>query len=133
MTGPLQKKRALVSVGDRIPPVREKTRTTADARSKKGRFCKRLPKQFRRDGFNYRLLAREGHGAIYEQSWHGCPDSAPCYEVIRIRQRAAFCIGDRYVEPAEVYPNSEAWGANGFTLTDKDTAFAKLRALGSGS
>jgi hypothetical protein len=34
------------------------------------------------------------------------------------------------VEPAEVYPNSEAWGVDGFTLTDKEAAFAKLSELG---
>jgi hypothetical protein len=88
-----------------------------------------LRKEFRRNGFNYRQIAREGHGAIYEQTWHGCRDPAPCYEIIRIRQRVAFRIGDRFVEPAEVYPKSEAWGTDAFTLTNKDAAFAKLREL----
>ena len=32
-------------------------------------------------------------------------------------------IGGRFIEPAEVYPNSEAWGVDGFTLTDKDATF----------
>jgi hypothetical protein len=41
----------------------------------------------------------------------------------------AFQIEGRFVEPAEVYPNPEAWGFDGFTLTDKDVAFAKLREL----
>jgi len=108
-----------------------KTSTTAEAGSRKSHY-RPLPKQFWRDGFNYQLLAREGDGAIYKQTWHDCPDRAPCYEVIRIRQRAAFCIGDRFVEPAEVYPNSKAWGTDAFTLTDQDTAFAKLRLLRSG-
>ena len=51
------------------------------------------------------------------------------YEVIFIRRREGFQIGARFVEPAEVSPNSEAWGMDGFTLTDKDIAFAKLREL----
>jgi len=49
--------------------------------------------------------------------------------VIRIRRRDGFQINGRFVEPAEVYPNSEAWGIDGFTLTNEDAAFAKLRDL----
>ena len=90
---------------------------------------KPLPTQFRRDGFDYRQIAREGNGAIYEQRWTGCAEPSVCYEVIRIRRREGFQIGGRFVEPAEVYPNSEAWGVDGFTLRDKDAAFAKLREL----
>ena len=30
---------------------------------------------------------------------------------------------------AEVYPNSEAWGMDGFTVTDNEAAFAKLREI----
>jgi hypothetical protein len=29
------------------------------------------------------------------------------------------------IEPAEVYPNSEAWGTNGFTFSDKGSSFRK--------
>jgi hypothetical protein len=106
-----------------------KTRATAEAWSKKGHSCKPLPVQFRRGGFEYRQIAREGNAAIYEQTWSGCAEPSVCYEVIRIRRRGGFQIGDRFVEPAEVYPSSGVWGVDGFTLTDKDAAFAKLREL----
>src|SRR5947209_2511384 len=106
-----------------------KTRAAAQAWSKKGRCYKPLPTRFRRDGFEYRQIAREGNAAIYEQTWSGCAEPSVCYEVIRIRRRGGFQIGGRFVEPAEVYPNSGAWGVDGFTLTDKDAAFAKLREL----
>jgi hypothetical protein len=105
------------------------TRATAEGGGKKGGFYKPLPIQFRRDGFNYRQIAREGDAAIYEQRWTGCMEPSGCYEVIRIRCRERFQIGDKSVEPSEVYPNSEAWGGDGFTFTDKDTAFKKLRTL----
>jgi hypothetical protein len=105
-----------------------KTRVTAQAGSKKCHY-RPLPKQFRRDGFTFRQIAREGDAAVYEQSWNGCPDPSVCYEVIRIRRRDGFQIGRRFIEPAEVYPNSEAWGTDGFTVTDKETAFAKLREM----
>jgi hypothetical protein len=88
-----------------------------------------LPKEFRHDGFTYRQTAREGNAAIYEQTWNGCLDPSVSYEVIRIRRRDGFQINGRFVEPAEVYPNSEAWGIDGFTLTNEDAAFAKLRDL----
>ena len=106
-----------------------KTRATAQAGSGKRHFYKPLPKEFRRDGFEYRQIAREGDGAIYEQRWTGCAEPSVCYEIIRVKRREGFEIGGRWIPPAEVYPNSEAWGVDGFTLTDKDAAFAKLREI----
>ena len=106
-----------------------KTCATAEAWGKKRHSCKPLPIRFRRDGFNYRQIARQGDAAIYEQSWSGCPNPSVCYEVVRIRRREGFQIGGRFVEPAEIYPKSEALGVDGFTLTDKDAAFAKLREI----
>jgi hypothetical protein len=74
-------------------------------------------------------ITREGNAAIYEQTFTGCSNPSVCYEVVRIRRREGFHIGARFVEPAEVYPNSEAWGLDGFTVTDRDAAFARLREL----
>jgi hypothetical protein len=106
-----------------------KTRATAEGGSKKRHFYKALPTRFRRDGFDYRQIAREGDAAIYEQRWSGCAEPSVCYEVIRIRQRDGFQINGRFVEPAEIYPKADAWGVDAFTLTDKDAAFAKLREV----
>jgi hypothetical protein len=127
---PSAKKRVLSLGGLSTPSSNPKTPATTEAWSKKGRFYKPLPKEFRRDGFSYRQIAREGNAAIYEQRWTGCAEASVCYEVIRIRRREGFEIGGRWVPPAEVYPNSEAWGVDGFTLTDKESAFRKLRELG---
>ena len=106
-----------------------KTRATAEAWGKKCHSCKPLPTRFRRDGFNYQQIARQGDVAIYKQSWSGCSNPSVCYEVVRIRRRDGFQIGGRFVAPAEIYPSSGAWGVDGFTLTDKDAAFAKLREV----
>jgi hypothetical protein len=108
-----------------------KTSATAEAWGKERHFYKPLPTQFRRDRFEYRQIARERDAAIYEQRWDGCADASVCYEVIRIRRREGFQIGARLIEAAEVYPNSEAWGVDGFTVQDKETAFRKLRQIGS--
>ena len=106
-----------------------KTRARAEARSKKRHSYKPLPVEFRAGGFKYRQIAREGDAAIYEQTWSGCANPSVSYEVIRIRRREAFQINGRLVEPAEVYPNSDAWGVDGFTFADKDAAFAKFREV----
>jgi hypothetical protein len=106
-----------------------KTRSRAEGGGKKGHSYKPLPVEFRAVGFNYRRIAREGDAAIYEQTWSRCSNPSICYEVIRIRRREAFQIDGRIVEPAEVYPGSDAWGVDGFTFTDKDAAFAKLREV----
>jgi hypothetical protein len=88
-----------------------------------------LPKEFRRDGFTYRQIACEGNAAIYEQTWSGCRNPSICYEVIRIRKREGFQIAGRFVEPAEIYPKSEAWGVDGWTMQDNEAAFRKLREV----
>lgn len=118
-------KRAVVSVRDSTPSATAKTRAAVEAGDKEGQFYKPLPKEFRRDGFSYRQIAREKDAAVYEQTWNGSSDPGIAYEVIRIRRREGFEIADRFVAPAEVYPNSEAWGADGFTFTDKEAGIRK--------
>ena len=108
-------------------PPTQKTRAAAEAGTEKGRFYKPLLKEFRHGGFTYRQIARDADAAIYEQRWTGCAEPSVCYEVIRIRRREGFQIGGRFVEAAELYPRSEAWGTDGFTLTHRDAALAKLR------
>ena len=108
-----------------------KTRARTEAGGKKRHSYRPLAGKFSRDGFDYRQIVCEGNAAIYEQTWNGCSSPNVCYEVIRIRCRQGFVIGGRFVEPAELYPHSDAWGVDGFTLTDKDAAFAKLREVTS--
>ena len=118
--------RASVPFGRSMSGPGRKTSATAEGGSKKARFYKPLPKEFRRDGFNYRQIAREGDAAIYEQRWTGCAEPSVCYEVIRIRRRDGFQISEKVIEPYEVYPNSDAWGVDGFTFADCNKAWAKF-------
>lgn len=129
MIGPAKNKRGSAFARDSGAVSTRKTPATAEAWSQKRQSYKPLPTRFRRGGFHYRQIAREGNAAIYEQTWSGCPNPSISYEVIRIRKREAFQIGGRSVGPAGVYPKSEAWGVDGFTLIDRDAAFAKLREL----
>jgi hypothetical protein len=59
--------------------------------------------------------------AIYEQKWRTSDNAA--YELVRIRPGSGLLAG------RELYPSSERCGTDGFTLTDKDTAFKKLRQM----
>jgi hypothetical protein len=119
--------------GDNSPlsilPRAIKTRARDEAGSKKQPSYRPLPIAFNRNGFNYRQITREGNAAIYQQIWSGCSSPSVCYELVRIRRRDGFQINGRFVEPAEVYPRSDAWGVDGFTVTDKDAAFTKLREV----
>src|SRR5262249_42915286 len=126
---PRQERRARVNppVLSSVAPL--KTRSRAEAGTRKSHAYRPLPKEFRGDGFTYRQIAREGGAAIYEQTWNGCSNPNVAYEVVRVRRRAGFWIGDRLVEASEVYPKSEDWGADGWTLTDKRRAFVKFREL----
>jgi hypothetical protein len=112
-----------------LPSRATKTRARTEAGSKKQCCYRPLPTRFRRDGFDYQQIARQGNAAIYEQRWIGCCNPSVSYEVVRIRRREGFQIDGRLVEPAEVYPNSDVWGVDGFTFADKDAAFAKLREV----
>jgi hypothetical protein len=126
---PLKIKHGPAFVGDSLQASGAKTPAAAEGGIKKRHSYKPLPKEFRHDGFTYREIARERDAAIYEQTWYGSRNPSVAYEVIRIRRRDGFEIGGRFVEPAEVYPNWEAWGVDGFTLTNRDAAFAKLSEL----
>jgi hypothetical protein len=122
-------KRSFALIRRSTYPPTQKTRAAAEAGTEKGRFYRPLPKAFRHDGFDYRQIVREADAAIYQQIWNGCRNPSVSYEVIRIRRRKAFQIGGRFVEPAEIYPNSEAWGVDGFAFTDRNAAFATLRQI----
>jgi hypothetical protein len=112
-----------------IPLSGRKANATTEGGAEKRHSYNPLPTQFRREGFDYRQIYREGDFAIYRQTWSGCSDPSVSYEVIRIRRRDGFQIGGRFVEPAEVYPNSQAWGVDGWTVPDKEAAFHKLREI----
>jgi hypothetical protein len=126
MTTPSGQKQCQSFVGGLIPASSRKTRARAEGGSKKGHSYKPLPKEFRRDGFNYRRIAREGNAAIYEQRWTGCAEPSVCYEIVRIRRHDGFQISEKFIEPYEVYPNSDAWGVDGFTVTDRNRAWDKF-------
>ena len=108
------------------PSPSKKTRASAEAEGKKGPSFRRLPAYFRLGSFIYEEIARQQGSAIYAQM-RDCKVIA--YEVIRVRRRAAFMIRGRMVPAAEVYPPSEKWGTDGWTVSSREAAFAKLNRI----
>ena len=85
---------------------------------------------FPRDGRNIKTRATAQAGSGKRHFYKPLPkEPSVCYETIRVKRREGFEIGGRWIPPAEVYSNSEAWGVDGFTVTDKEAAFAKLREI----
>src|SRR5262249_37697997 len=115
---------ASTRIGQSMSTPPQKTSATAEGGSKKAHSYKSLRTQFQHGGCDYRQIDRKGDFAIYKQTWLSCAEPSRSYEVIRIRRRDGFRIGRRFVEPAEVYPPSEAWGVDGFTVTDGNKAWA---------
>jgi hypothetical protein len=109
-----------------------KTSATVEGTSEKAAFYKGLRKEFCRNGFRYRQIAREGDVIMYEQRWAGCEEPSVCYEVVRIRRRDGFQIGERLIEPYEVYPKSESWGVDGFTVAEHNKAWDKFLEISLG-
>ena len=126
MTTPSRQKCDRAFVRDSVPPAARKTSSRVEGGSNKGHFYKPLPPRFQHNGFEYRQIAREGDAAIYEQRRTGGADPSVCYEVTRIRRRDGFQIDGRFVQPAEVYPKSNAWGVDGFTFTERDKAWDRF-------
>jgi hypothetical protein len=108
-----------------LPFWTNKTRLPEKVRVKKGHAVEPLKTEFTLSGFTYRQIAREGDWAIFEQRWRDGENV--CYEAVRIRRVLAttFPSGRSYPE-REVYPPSETWGVDGFTVTDRNKAWAKF-------
>jgi hypothetical protein len=86
---------------------------------------KKVPEQFEKNGFTYKMLFKEGRIRIYEVILDGVRE---CYEVVRIKQKNN--EGNFEKDPAcEVYPSAFEWGVNGFTTTNYDRALELAKAM----
>jgi len=87
---------------------------------------KTLKVNFNRKGFEYNLVKRVADKAIYEQLRNG---KVVAYEVVRIRRHDGYTLGDVFIEPSEIYPSDNEWGAHGFTCRDLKSAEIRLESL----
>lgn len=85
-----------------------------------------LKDKFIKNGFNFKLLKREGNKAIFEKKKSKINY---CYEVILIDRHDGYTLGDTYIEPAESYPSSSQWGEKGWTFKDLNKAEERFNKL----
>jgi hypothetical protein len=80
---------------------------------------KTLKTEFRREGFDYRQIWRQGGVAVYA---YGVPER---YELIIIRIQEEHSLPNGKLFPVrEAYPATSQWGQYGWTLGPKDRALA---------
>jgi hypothetical protein len=80
---------------------------------------------FTERGFNHREIERKGEWRLFERRGQGKAH----WEVVRIRIAQPFTVRGVEYPLREVYPNSEAWGIDGFTYTVLDSARRKLETV----
>lgn len=84
-----------------------------------------IPSAFTERGFSHREIERKGEWRLFERQVHGKAH----WEVVRIRIAQPFTVRGVEYPLREVYPNSEAWGIDGFTYTVLDSARQKLETI----
>ena len=91
---------------------------------------KTIPPIFKKHGWNFDQMTRQGNVAIFARwKWQG-----PRHlEVVRIRQHDGFPLPDgTRTEPGESYPSEKQWGRDGFTFSGEGMhtkAAQKMREL----
>ena len=86
-----------------------------------------IPQTFKSNGFNFRLLRRDGDVAIFEKTRPNLPHVG--YEVVIIQKRRTRIICGRAVPGHEAMPNPRDWGRLGWTPYDYDDGIRRYRAL----
>ena len=90
---------------------------------------KTIPAQFKKKGFVYTQLKREGNKAIFQQTREGT--ALNNYEVVKLGRHNGYTMGGVFIEPAETYPGSSLWGITGWTCTSIEDACKRYEGLDS--
>jgi len=86
-----------------------------------------IPSEFKKKGFNYKQVRREGNKAIFEQTREGSDISN--FEVVKLGRHNGYVMGGVKIEPAETYPGSSLWGIMGWTCSSIDKALERYNQL----
>ena len=88
-----------------------------------------LPTEWKKSGFQFRIIRREGDTVIVEK-WRPETPSIVSYEVAKIRIQEEHTWPNGITTPRrECYPSSEHWGIYGFTCTTREQAQRRFNAL----
>jgi hypothetical protein len=90
---------------------------------------KTIPTTFKKKGFTYTQLKRDGKKAIFQQTRMG--SSLNNYEVVKIGKHNGYVMGGVFIEPSETYPGSSLWGITAWTCTSIDDAETRYSQLTS--
>jgi hypothetical protein len=88
---------------------------------------KTIPTTFKKKGFVYTQLKREGNKAIFQQTRAGT--ALNNYEVVRIGRHNGYIMGGVKIEASETYPGSSLWGIMAWTCTSIDDAMQRYNNL----
>lgn len=83
---------------------------------------KPLAATFRKDGFDWSLVERQGNIAIYKQTKPGVER----FNTIHIQSHNGREIGGKLFEPAEFMPSAEQWGRLGWSYFTLEGAREKV-------
>ena len=86
-----------------------------------------IPTQFKKKGFTYTQLKRDGMKAIFQQTRDD--STINNYEVVRLGRHNGYNMGGSFIEPSETYPGSSLWGIMGWTCTSIDQALERYNKL----
>lgn len=81
---------------------------------------KPLATQFRKNGFDFTMLKREGNVALFQKSKPHFTE--PHFEIILVQSHNGYELAGRKIEAAETFPSSETWGTKGWTCSDEQRA-----------
>lgn len=84
--------------------------------------------EFKKLGFSFRQVFREGMWAIYEKTLLE-PLTPVGVELVKIQECRERQIQGVVIPEREAMPGNEMWGTNGFTLPTVDAAREKLRGI----
>ena len=86
-----------------------------------------IPTQFKKKGFTYTQLKRDGMKAIFQQTRDD--STINNYEVVKLGRHNGYVMGGVKIEPSETYPGSSLWGITGWTCTSIDDALTRYNKL----
>ena len=93
---------------------------------------KTLPTKFRKDGFLFQQLKRDGDLSLYRKTKDAIGGPIVSWEIVRIRTAASaytFPNGSIVEAGDESYPGNESWGSHGFTYSDEETARKRFKQM----
>lgn len=89
---------------------------------------KLLPTEFRKHGYNFRQLQREGDVALFEKT----AGTVVAYEVVIVQRHDDYMMAGNLIPAAEAMPGNETWGLKGWsprTLPEALRKFTEVSAM----